>query len=69
MGPRRIFGVNSITLFGPTNSHNWHYAGNGSIAVQAPPSKDHVRRLRNLAPEEVLTVTRRMLNSMTGRSA
>ena len=65
----RAFGVNSITLFGPTNSHNWHYAGNGSIAVQAPPSKDDVRRLRNLAPEEVLTVTRRMLNSMTGRSA
>jgi ADP-heptose:LPS heptosyltransferase len=64
----RAFGVNSITLFGPTNSRNWHYAGDGSIAVQAPPSKDHVRRLRNLAPEVVLEVARRMLNSMTADS-
>jgi ADP-heptose:LPS heptosyltransferase len=61
----RAFGVNSITLFGPTNSRNWHYAGDGSIAVQAPPSKDHVRRLRNLAPEDVLQVARRMLTSTT----
>ena len=65
----RAFGVNSITLFGPTNSRQLALCGNGSIAVQAPPSKDHVRRLRNLAPEDVLTVTRRMLNSTTGGSA
>jgi ADP-heptose:LPS heptosyltransferase len=65
----RAFGVNSITLFGPTNSRNWHYPGNGSIAVHAPPSKDHVCRLRNLAPNDVLTVARRMLNSLGDGSA
>ena len=65
----RAFGVNSITLFGPTNACNWHCPGNGNIAVLAPPSKDHVRRLRSLAPEDVLEVARRMLNSSPGNSA
>jgi ADP-heptose:LPS heptosyltransferase len=65
----RAFGVNSITLFGPTNSRNWHHASDGSVAVQAPASKDRICRLRNLAPEEVLEVARRMLASINGGPA
>jgi ADP-heptose:LPS heptosyltransferase len=55
------FGVNSVTLFGPTNSRNWHYSSAGSFAVQAPPSKDHVCRLRNLPAEAVIEVARQVL--------
>jgi ADP-heptose:LPS heptosyltransferase len=57
----RAFGVNNVTLFGPTNSRNWHYPTAGSLAVQAPPSKDHICRLRNLSPDAVIEVARQVL--------
>ncbi|HEY5814577.1 MAG TPA: glycosyltransferase family 9 protein [Terrimicrobiaceae bacterium] len=59
----RAFGVKSVTLFGPTNRWNWHYGGEGSIAVQAPPSKDQVCRLRDLSPDTVIDVCRHVLRS------
>jgi ADP-heptose:LPS heptosyltransferase len=65
----RAFGVRSVTLFGPTNRRNWHYTSNGNVAIQAPPSKDHVCRLRNLSSEEVLEVARRLLRSVDGYAA
>ena len=57
----RAFSVNNVTLFGPTNSRNWHYPTAGSLAVQAPPSKDHICRLRNLSPDAVIEVARQAL--------
>jgi len=57
----RAFGVKSVTLFGPTNCRNWHYSSDGSLAVQAPPSKDRICRLRNLSPDAVIEVARQVL--------
>jgi ADP-heptose:LPS heptosyltransferase len=56
----RAFGVNSVTIFGPTNSKNWHYPSPGSFAVQAPPSKDQVCRLRNLSADLVIEAARQV---------
>ena len=56
----RAFGVNSVTIFGPTNSKNWHYPSPGSLAVQAPPSKDQVCRLRNLSADLVIEAARQV---------
>lgn len=52
------FGVPCLTLFGPTNIHNWHHSGQTHIAVQAPMDKDGIRRLRLLNPESVIDVLR-----------
>jgi ADP-heptose:LPS heptosyltransferase len=57
----RAFGVKSLTLFGPTSRKNWHYSSDGSLAVQAPPSKDRICRLRNLSAEAVIKIARQML--------
>jgi ADP-heptose:LPS heptosyltransferase len=45
----QAFGVPSLTVFGPTSLANWHRSTPRHVAVQAPASKDGVRRLRNLA--------------------
>jgi hypothetical protein len=50
----QAFGVRSLTLFGPTNIGNWHRRTPRNIAVQAPPSKDGKRRLKNLPVSAVL---------------
>jgi ADP-heptose:LPS heptosyltransferase len=55
------FAVNTLTLFGPTNPRNWHYPADGSLSVQAPPSKDHICRLRNLSPDAVIEMARQLL--------
>ncbi len=43
----------SLTLFGPTNMGNWHFDTAINRAIQAPPSKDGTRRLKNLPAEAV----------------
>jgi ADP-heptose:LPS heptosyltransferase len=50
----QAFGVPSLTLFGPTNMANWHRGTPRNLAVQAPPSKDGKRRLKNLSVSAVL---------------
>ena len=65
----RAFGVRSVTLFGPTNRRNWHYSSQRNVAIQAPPSKDRVCRLRNLSAEEVIEAVRRFLRSADGEAA
>ena len=65
----QAFEVKSLTLFGPTNRSNWHYASNGNIAIQAPPSKDQVCRLRNLPAEEVFEAARRICRSGNGAAS
>ncbi|MGA7213847.1 MAG: glycosyltransferase family 9 protein [Terrimicrobiaceae bacterium] len=57
----RAFGVKCVTLFGPTNSRNWHYPAAGNVAIQAPPSKDHICRLRNLPSDAVIEAARQLL--------
>ena len=52
------FGVRSLTLFGPTNIHNWHHTEPRNIALQAASDKDGKARLRNLASNEVLSAAR-----------
>ncbi len=49
----QAFGVPSLTLFGPTHLSNWHRDTPRNRAVQAPPSKDGKRRLKNLPVSEV----------------
>ena len=55
------FAVNTLTLFGPTNPRNWHYPADGSLSVQAPPSKDHICRLRNLSSDAVIEMATQLL--------
>ena len=62
----QAFGVKSLTLFGPTNRRNWHYSGTRNVAIQAPPSKDHVCRLRNLPGEQVIEAASRLCCSGNG---
>ncbi len=50
----QAFGVPTLTMFGPTSSANWHRATDRSICVQAGPSKDGKRSMRNLPTAEVL---------------
>jgi ADP-heptose:LPS heptosyltransferase len=50
----QAFGVSSLTLFGPTHMPNWHRGTPRNPAIQAPPSKDGKRRLKNLPVEPVL---------------
>jgi ADP-heptose:LPS heptosyltransferase len=57
----RAFGVSTVTLFGPTNPNNWHYASAGSLCVQAPPSKDRICRLRNLSADVVIEMTKQLV--------
>jgi len=52
------FGVRSLTLFGRTNIHNWHYPAARHIALQAPASRDGICRLRDLAGPGVLEAAR-----------
>jgi hypothetical protein len=52
----QAFGVKSLTLFGPTHLPNWHRQTPINLALQAPPSKDGKRRLKNL-PAAVVTET------------
>jgi len=47
------FGVKNLTLFGPTNIHNWHHPTAISRALQASADKDGKARVRNLAAGEV----------------
>jgi len=53
----QAFGVKSLTLFGPTNIHNWHFETPTNQAIQAPEGKDG-RRMRNLSAEAVITAAR-----------
>jgi len=48
------FDVPSLTLFGPTNSNNWHRASERQIRLQAPAGKDGACRMRNLDPAKVV---------------
>lgn len=48
------FGVGTLTLFGPTSIHNWHYPAGKSVALQASTDKDGKARVRNLPAAEVL---------------
>lgn len=52
------FGVRNLTLFGRTNIHNWHHPTPTSIALQAPPSRDGICRLRDLPVPGVLAAAR-----------
>ena len=52
------FGVRNLTLFGRTNIRNWHHPTATSLALQAPPSRDGIRRLRDLAVPGVLDASR-----------
>jgi ADP-heptose:LPS heptosyltransferase len=55
------FGVPSVTLFGPTNSRNWHYPTPENLIVQAPPSKDGICRMRDLPVDAVIEAARTLL--------
>jgi ADP-heptose:LPS heptosyltransferase len=55
------FGVPSVTLFGPTNSRNWHYPTPENLIVQAPPSKDRICRMRDLPVDPVIEAARTLL--------
>jgi len=57
----QAFGTPSLTIFGPTSLANWHFPGLRHRALQAPPSKDGARRLRNLPAVEVIGVARQIL--------
>lgn len=48
-------GVASLTLFGPTNIHNWHYETPINRALQPAPDKDGKSRLRSLPSPKVTT--------------
>lgn len=57
----QAFGVKSLALFGPTNMPNWHRETPRNFAIQAPPSKEGTRRLKNLAAEPVLEMAARLI--------
>lgn len=48
------FGTPVLTLFGPTNSKNWHRTGPRNSALVAPDTGREQRHLRDLDPAEVL---------------
>lgn len=50
----QAFGVPTLTMFGPTSSANWHRTTGISVCVQAGPSKDGKRSMRNLPTATVL---------------
>jgi len=52
------FGRRSLTLFGRTSVHRWHFPTERNIALKAPPSRDGICRLRDL---DVPTVMRAAL--------
>lgn len=54
----QAFGTKSLTLFGPTNIHNWHYDTDRNRAVQAPPDKDGKCQMKNLSTETVAASVR-----------
>jgi ADP-heptose:LPS heptosyltransferase len=49
------FGVKNLTLFGPTNIHNWHHATAKNRALRAPADTDGKHRTRNLSAAAVTT--------------
>lgn len=57
----QAFGVPSLTLFGPTNIANWHRETPRNLALQAPPSKDGKRRLKNLPAAGVTETALKLL--------
>lgn len=57
----QAFGVPSLTLFGPTRLANWHRDTPRNLALQAPPSKDGKRRLKNLPVAGVTEVASSLL--------
>lgn len=57
----QAFGVPSLTLFGPTNLANWHRNTPRNLALQAPPSKDGKRRLKNLPVPAVCETAAQLL--------
>lgn len=57
----QAFGVPSLTLFGPTSLANWHRDTPRNLALQAPPSKDGKRRLKNLPAAAVHEAVARLL--------
>lgn len=48
------FGVRNLTLFGPTNIHNWHHSTEVSQALQAPLNKG-TSHMRNLPVDSVIS--------------
>lgn len=54
------FGVKALTLFGPTNIHNWHYPTVRNSSVQADSSPDGVRRMKNLQADTVAEAARKL---------
>lgn len=57
------FGVKSLTLFGPTNIHNWHRATTISRAIQAGKSKDGKARLKNIEATTVIAEAQELWNT------
>ena len=56
------FGVKNLTLFGPTNIHNWHHPSAISRAIQAETSKDGKVRLRSIEAGTVIQAAGELLD-------
>jgi ADP-heptose:LPS heptosyltransferase len=54
------FGTPSLTLFGPTNSKNWHRPGPQRIAICAPVGGEQMASLRDFGPDPVIAATREL---------
>lgn len=55
------FGVKNLTLFGPTNIHNWHHSSAISRAIQAEASKDGKVRVKSIEAATVIEAARELL--------
>lgn len=55
------FGVPALTLFGPTNIHQWHLPRPGQVAVRAPADSRGRRRLTALGSDEVIRAAQCLL--------
>lgn len=59
------FGIPCLTLFGPTNRAHWHFPTPGALSLQADPSPDGIRRMRNLPAAPVAGAVRTLLSVPT----
>jgi len=57
------FGVPCLTLFGPSIFSNWHRPAPQHIALQAPPDKDGIRRMRGLDAAAVVEAALSLVSS------
>ncbi len=55
------FGVPALTLFGPTNIHQWHLPRPDQVAVRAPADSRGRRRLSALGSDEVIRAADQLL--------